>query len=417
MAFLSNMLSGQQPQPASQNPYAEQPGLIGALFGIGDNPIYKAARPALQDISLGLQGGDVQAARNGRAQQRALAAGWDQSMQSRQTLAQALAKAGQTDLADAVSSGAIDPSQGFGYLIDTQNKAKADAATTARNRANAAFLQDPALRQMVESGALDFKAAYDMQMKGSTVDPVKLSPGDVLFDPRARQPIYAAPGANGGAGDLSLTPQWVIDPKTGQPTIGQLGKDGKLHPTDLGGYQPVNPYDMAGGKAGATVDAKTAAQARAALPGAEQAAKVANQALDLITGDNKGLSEQFGNILGVPQRNLPVLPGSSLGNWTANFAQAKGQSFLQARQMLKGSGPITDFESAKADAAYSRMEQAAATGDLNNFMMAAQDFRQAVSDGLDKLRATANGAYGAGQPAVTGGSAGGYDPLGILGGQ
>jgi hypothetical protein len=220
-------------------------------------------------------------------------------------------------------------------------------------------------------------------------------------------------GSASGAQEYSLSPIYGRD-ASGNVVPMQVGKNGQAIATTLpNGVTALSPFELAGGKAGATVDAKTAAEARAALPGMEQAAKIANDALNLITNDTQGLNEQFGNILGVPQRNLPVTPGTSLGNWQANFAQAKGQSFMQARQMLKGGGPITDFEGAKADAAYSRMEQAAALGDKQNFLMAADDFRQAVASGLEKLRSVANGDYTAGQPAVTGNGGTSADPLGI----
>lgn len=220
----------------------------------------------------------------------------------------------------------------------------------------------------------------------------------------------------GGAAEISLTPTWGIDqdkdsPTFGQRVLGQLGKDNKFHRTDMGGVQPIDPVQMQGDKTGVTVDAKTAAAARAALPGLERAAEIAYDAIDLVTTDEKGLGEQFGNILGVPQRNLPVLPGSSLGNWQANFAQAKGQSFLQAREMLKGGGPITDYEGQKADAAFSRMETAAALGDKENFLLAAKDFKEAIDSGVTKLREVASGGYSAGAPAVGGGT--GWKVIGV----
>lgn len=393
LAIGTDQRTGSYTDAASTNPYAPRTGLLGLLLG-ENNP---AARWAADNrswlstvgsgIANGLQMGDLGQASANDDLRRRNALDWSKTEAMRSGLAKSLSQRGFTDLADALAGGYIDANEAFRQSLKLQADQQAQAQEDARNKGNAQFLADPTLREMVAAGALDFKTAYDMQTKGG-----------------------------GGPSDLSLTPQWVIDPKTGQKTIGQLGKDGKLYPTDLGGYQPIDPMEMAAGRTGATVDAKTAGAARAALPGAEQAATIANKALDLITGDSKGLSEQFGNILGIPQRNLPVLPGSSLGNWQANFQQAKGQAFLQAREMLKGGGQITDVEGAKAEAAFSRMDAAAATGDLQNFLLAAEDFRQAVADGLEKLRATAAGAYGAGQPATIGGSGSG-DPLGLFGGQ
>lgn len=232
-------------------------------------------------------------------------------------------------------------------------------------------------------------------------DPIKLGAGETLFDPVTGQPMFTAPGANGGMADLSLTPQWGVDPQTGQYVMGQIGKDGKFYKTDMGGLQAVDPVTLAGGKATGKIDAETAAAARASLPGAEQAAAIANNAIDLVLNDKDGMKEQFGQI---GPRNLVVIPGTAMGNWVANFEQAKGQAFLQAREMLKGGGQITDFEGAKAEAAFSRMDAASKLGDEATFRAAAADFRDAVNTGIQKLRAVATGQYGAGAPAITGGA-------------
>lgn len=213
----------------------------------------------------------------------------------------------------------------------------------------------------------------------------------------------------GGAAETSLTPTWGIDsdpqsPTYNKPVLGQLNKAGQFVKTALPpGVQPMNPMDLAGGKTTATVDAKTAAGARAALPGAEQAVTIAKNAIALIRDDAKGLADQFGNTGPFPNRNLPVIPGvfgQDRGNWQANFSQANGQAFMQARQMLKGGGPITDYEGMKGEAAYSRMQAAVEKGDKENFLRALDDFEQAVDQGYQKLVDTANSAYAAGGPAV-----------------
>ena len=160
-----------------------------------------------------------------------------------------------------------------------------------------------------------------------------------------------------------------------------------------------DPGGMAGARTASTVDAKSAAAARARLPGAEQAADIALKAIDLVVNDDAGLNEQFGQWGALP-RNMWVQGGSPMGNWLANFEQARGQAFLQAREMLKGGGQITDFEGRRAEAAYSRMDAAARSGDKPTFLGAASDFREAVQIGLDKLREAAGGAYADGGRAV-----------------
>ena len=224
----------------------------------------------------------------------------------------------------------------------------------------------------------------------------------------------------GGAAEVSLTPTWGIDtdpnsPTYNKPVLGQLNKAGKFVKTELpAGVQPMDPGQLAGVRTEATVDAKTAGAARAALPGAQQQRDVALKGIELVTTDEKGLGEQFGTILGVPQRNLPVYPGSALGNWQANFQQVKDQAFLQARQFLKGQGAITEMESAKAEGAYSRMEAAAKSGDKGTFLAAAEDFKDAINDGYAKLEQTAAGGYAAGAAAPASSDAGaGWKVVGV----
>lgn len=213
----------------------------------------------------------------------------------------------------------------------------------------------------------------------------------------------------GGVSERSLTPTYLRNNATGEIIISQLDKSGDATPAKIPeGFSAVDPYQMAAGKTGATVDAKTAAGARAALPGAEQAVTIAKNAIGLIRNDEKGLNEQFGQ---VGPRNMFVLPGSALGNWTANFEQAKGQAFMQARQMLKGGGPITDYEGMKGEAAYSRMEQAARTGDKANFLLALDDFEAAVDQGYQKLVETAQGSYSQGGAAVPAAGGGNVDDI------
>jgi hypothetical protein len=193
----------------------------------------------------------------------------------------------------------------------------------------------------------------------------------------------------------------------------QVGQ-GEFVTTQLPEGLTFDPGALAGAKQGAVVDAKTAAAARAALPGAEAAATIALNAIDLLRNDKAGLEEQFGNILGIPQQMTPAWPQTPKANWQANFEQAKGQAFMAARQMLKGGGQITDYEGRRGEAAYSRMEAAAKQGDMNTFLLALEDFEQAVLDGYNKLKEVAGSAYtpGAtpgGPPAATGG----YTVLGV----
>ena len=76
-----------------------------------------------------------------------------------------------------------------------------------------------------------------------------------------------------------------------------------------------------------------------------------------------------------------------------NLNQASGQAFMQARQALKGGGQITDYEGKRAEAAISRISDAAKSGDKQTFLDALDEFEQAVTDGYAKLREVAGGGY------------------------
>lgn len=212
----------------------------------------------------------------------------------------------------------------------------------------------------------------------------------------------------GGSQDISLMATWGIDnvkgsPTYGQQVVGQIGKDGKFHRTEMNGITPIDPAAMAASKATATTDAKSAATARAMLPGAQQAFDLANKAADTLLTDTAGMQDQFGNTLGFPNQMMPMArPGSDMARFRTELEQGQGNAFLQARQVLKGAGQVTDYEGAKAEAAYSRMALAAKNNNQQEFVTAVTEFKQAVAEGYAKLQAAAQGGYAAGGPGVTG---------------
>lgn len=65
------------------------------------------------------------------------------------------------------------------------------------------------------------------------------------------------------------------------------------------------------------------------------------------------------------------------------IAQLQSRSWLAARAMLKGGGPITDYESRKAEAAVARLSRAQGEPE---FKAALKDLGDAIGDGLEKLR-------------------------------
>lgn len=74
------------------------------------------------------------------------------------------------------------------------------------------------------------------------------------------------------------------------------------------------------------------------------------------------------------------------------IAQLQGNAWLGARELLKGGGAITDYESRKAESAMARLSRA--QGDAE-FKAALKDLKDAIRDGMAKL----NGAGGSGSQA------------------
>lgn len=80
----------------------------------------------------------------------------------------------------------------------------------------------------------------------------------------------------------------------------------------------------------------------------------------------KGLAQGFGML------KEPVA-GSKEADFKALLNQVSGQAFLDARQSLKGGGPITDMEGTKAQQAITRMATSQSEGD---FRTAAKEYRK-----------------------------------------
>lgn len=239
-----------------------------------------------------------------------------------------------------------------------------------------------------------------------------------------------------GAGEYGLQPIWGTGPD-GKPTIVQLGKSGTA-------IQSALPQGVTVGKDAIKLDAgthhvlldpvtrqqigvvpknvaETAAQgaqgklvgeARFQLPTNIADGERAVKEIDEFVG-NKGLSEIFGPI----DQFRPSWTMSDKGrDALARFKQLQGRTFLQAYSVLRGGGQITEVEGAKAEAAMARLDRAQSEEDAKT---AIKDFRDAVTDGMKKLREKAGVAQPqtgvpvqapaqAAQP-----SAPGDDPLGL----
>jgi hypothetical protein len=312
-------------------------------------------------------------------------------------------------LANAAANGPVGQRVDDAYRVAEEEK----AARAAQINQTAEYLRNtfPDLAEAVNAG-MPLDSAWNeamkrsqpgygqadgmkpMEINGQLVDPMT---GKVLGDYRTD------PTAKGGPAEVALQPTWLQDAQ-GNWILGQLAKDGSVVQTKLpDGMKPASPGELAGNKTEATVDAKTAAVARQALPAAEAAYEMTTKAVDALLSDEKGQAEQFGQNPLLP-RNMFVMGGSPMANMQNQMKQLTGQAFLQIRQALKGAGQVTDYEGQRGEAAISRAQAAFESGDQKAFQQAVIEFKDAMDKGMQLLRAQANGDYAAGSPAVTGAS-------------
>ncbi len=239
----------------------------------------------------------------------------------------------------------------------------------------------------------------------------------------------AAAGEGSGRPKYGLSPIYGTDAR-GNPAIVQLGEDGQpIQPNLPEGFTPtpgVQKIDLGtewgfvdrsglvisrvpkevAAEAAQTVVGKEAGAAQAALPGAERAA-------DTVTGQIESLKNDpyLPNMVGPVDSWLPNISADSR-RVQAKMDQVVGQTFMQGRELLKGGGPITDFESKRAEAAFARLNSAQNESD---YRAALQEFQDAVRSGVEKLRLQAAQGQPARQPQSYGGQPMMQPPSGNVG--
>lgn len=225
----------------------------------------------------------------------------------------------------------------------------------------------------------------------------------------------SVPGTSRANVTYGTTPVWGKDPATGEMGYGVTGSDGTFKRVDTGGMEVLNPYDLNATKAAGTAFGTGTGTAQFDVPSAELTTNQTIEAINAVRAEKKGMDEQFGNIMGFPQQWTPATPGSEKAKFQVAVDRATNLAFMQAREMLRGGGQITDFESRKAETAITNMQAAMEKGDKAQFEQALNLFEQAVKDGNAKLRTQAGAipGYGGGAPAQ---SAPANDIDGILSG-
>jgi len=289
---------------------------------------------------------------------------------------------------------------------------------------------NPELAQAVESGALPAGDAYKLhlQQKMKAERPLSfhtLPDGTYGFaDPESgsfNAIGSAAKPAGPGGGEFGLNVIYGVDPQTNETVIGQVGKDGSFHRVDTGGFRPVgsttqqnlgttyvtrdragnvtstSPIDNAG-KAQDENFGKNLAANQQALPQVEASANQLLSSIDSLASDPY----------------LPSMVGPVAGRWSPNWTadsqrvqgkmdQIGGQTFLQAFNMLRGAGQITEVEGQKATAAMGRLNTAQSEADYRE---ALGELRSVVSGAIQRARSQAGAATSGGG---AGGNAGGLN--------
>ncbi len=118
-----------------------------------------------------------------------------------------------------------------------------------------------------------------------------------------------------------------------------------------------------------------------------------NPNLERVVGPVEGGGGNNIDDLGTVARTYYGGEGTAL---IERIGQLQNNAWLSARQMLKGGGAITDYESRKAEGAVARLSRAKSE---DEFRTALKDLRDAIVEGEAKLRGASGGASPAATPA------------------
>jgi hypothetical protein len=268
-------------------------------------------------------------------------------------------------------------------------------AETAREKAVREQREAAARQQMLEEAIAQLPP--DQQVAA------RLAP-DEFFKAQAKSMFPEAPSSGRWGG--TVIP--MKNRETGEIVAGQFNdKTGGVfingEPADPSQWA-FDPGALAQIKAVGAMEGRAIGEARGDLPGAIKQAEITNEKITELE-ENTALDAALGWTSYLPD----MVVSSEIIDVRAKVDELMGGAFLEARTVLKGGGPITDFESSRAERAYARMERAMQASDPKVFRDALADFREAVNDGIAKLRATARQEQPQGgiSPAPSGGEGAG----------
>jgi hypothetical protein len=248
--------------------------------------------------------------------------------------------------------------------------------------------QRSALGMLLQQRMQQADPAYQLNLQKSQLELAQMrNPGPqtppeyglnpvITQDEKGNYHLYQIPKDGSAPKEVQLpydfTPkQQYIDTGTGYlavPNVGESKGDGAIIPKDVAG------------KAAQTAVGEAAGAAQVALPGAADAAKAVADQVESLKND-----PYLPNMLGAADSRLPNI-SSDAARVQGKMDQLQGGAFLQARQLLKGGGAITDYEGQKAEAAFARMSSAQKPED---YKAALDEFNFYVQQGIKKLEAQA----------------------------
>lgn len=293
------------------------------------------------------------------------------------------------------------PLSGVGQYLpgiqDRRERREAGVASAAEKNRTLEYLRSnfPDIATQVDAGLPipdAFRMAQQQRLQAAKGPDYTASQRDYLY--AQENPGYAEFLQQGSGGQLGRTPIYLRDAE-GNIVPGQMGNGEIVMPQIPEGYSAVPPADLAADKARSTARAKMEGESAAGAPVAIQMAADVNAQIQSLKND-----PYLDRMVGPVDSRLPNVSGAA-NRVQAKIDQIQGGAFLQARQMLKGGGQITDYEGRRAESAYVRMNAAQSEAD---FKTALDDFNEAVQAGARRLaeQAGGNAAY----PPSGGGSGG-----------
>lgn len=150
---------------------------------------------------------------------------------------------------------------------------------------------------------------------------------------------------------------------------------------------PETKGEQAAAAASGKLIGETRTQAKLDLPKVQAEAEYTINLLNELVKD-PGLP----GVVGIPSASgLLRIPGTAEAGFRTRLNQIKGKQFLQAFESLKGGGAITEVEGTKAEQAIARMDTAQKEED---FIAAANEFKNIIQTGLNRARQKAGGGGG-----------------------